>query len=272
MAYLKLIISIAFFVFSSKTFATSQVGDILIYNGDTLSMFANPLNDYPKFDSIKHILFGEKNGDFHTACWRGYIAEWLIIDNQLYLTNIYSCLYYDNGIKADLHQLFGEKFKNGKVNAYWVTDNIISPQGKCLFDLYNYEYSLIYEKEVEFEFLQGRLMNTITYDNSKTRQSELHENQLKLRDFIQENIDWQNIPVLGEKPIKVYISFSANEKGQVDSAQVLKSHDERYNNEAIRVVKMISSWDIIYRHGKFIRVSSSMPVVFSKDIQLNMTK
>ena len=87
-------------------FATAQMGDILIWKGDTSTIFSNPLESRPDFDSLRKKLFGETEAPIHTACWRGYIAEWTIIRDELYLTNVYSCNYKKNKIKADLRKLF----------------------------------------------------------------------------------------------------------------------------------------------------------------------
>ena len=75
-----IIILVLAFTFSLHVFATSQAPDVLIYKGNTIPIFANPLEEYTDFDSFRYKLFGDKEGDLNTACWRGYIAEWEIID------------------------------------------------------------------------------------------------------------------------------------------------------------------------------------------------
>jgi hypothetical protein len=85
-----ILISILLTIPIARTFATSQIPDILIYKGDTLSIFANPLEQLYDNDSIRPNFFDGKEGCMSTACWRGYEAEWIIIDDYLYLTGIYS--------------------------------------------------------------------------------------------------------------------------------------------------------------------------------------
>ncbi len=60
-------------------FPTAQFPDLLIYNGETLAIFSNPLESY----------FSEANPrpsnlfKFScTACWRGYVATWEIKDGN----------------------------------------------------------------------------------------------------------------------------------------------------------------------------------------------
>jgi hypothetical protein len=247
-----------------RTFATPQIPDRLIYNGDTLSIFANPLEQLYDNDSIRPNFFDKNESCESTACWRSYVAEWIIIDDNLYLTGIYSCCYYKDSIKADLKKLFGDKFVNGKVKADWFTADIISPQGKLLYYVHM-GYESLYEKELEFNFDKGKLIGTKIYDNSKSRQSDYSQNQEKLKEFFYSNINWTALPKLGDKIIKVYIQFSANENGLVDSTKIMRGYDSIFDNEAIRVIKSIPDWDIYYRHGELQRVKWTFPIIFSED-------
>ena len=106
---MKRTLSIIILLVSTFGFATEQIPDILIWKNDTISLHSNPLGSYSKLDDLN--LFGDKDAGYSTACWRGYIAEWKIIDNKLYLSNIYSCDYFysENKTKADLKKLFPKK-------------------------------------------------------------------------------------------------------------------------------------------------------------------
>ena len=62
---------------------TAQFSEILHYKGEQLSMRVTPLSDYfalrgmwPDFQ------------DLSTACWRGYVGEWEIVLDRLYLIGI----------------------------------------------------------------------------------------------------------------------------------------------------------------------------------------
>lgn len=76
-----------------KTFGTSQVPDLLIYEGDTLQLFSNPLEDLYNEKNLRPKSFGIRSS-WSTACWRGYRATWLIEDDILYLVAIGTCHYY----------------------------------------------------------------------------------------------------------------------------------------------------------------------------------
>ena len=119
-------------------FATPQIPDKLIYKGDTLSVYHLYLPDELYIADTEH-LFGDKQPYWITSCWRGYQATWEVIEDQLYVTDIYSCSYYKDSIKADLVLLFNKKVVDGKVKATWVTGNFISPQGEKFIDNPKYE-------------------------------------------------------------------------------------------------------------------------------------
>jgi hypothetical protein len=246
-----------------KVFSTGQIGDRLIYEGDTLVLFSNPLEThFYKFTS-RPKLFGDKEGCITTACWRGYQAEWEIIENQLYLKAIYSCCYSEDGIKADLKSLAEVYYVNEKVKADWVTGYLIAPKGKLLYYVHD-AYESLYETEIEFQFNKGQLIGTKTYDNSKSKQSVYSQNDEKLRQFIYSNIKWEDLPTLNDKEIKVFIQFSANENGIIDSVKVLKGYNTIFDNEAIRIVKAIPEWDVYYKHGNYKRITWNLPIVFSE--------
>lgn len=80
---------------SFKIYGTSQVPDLLIYHGDTLELFANPLEDLYNERNQRPKSFGIAQS-WSTACWRGYRATWLVENNVLYLVEIGSCHYYRN--------------------------------------------------------------------------------------------------------------------------------------------------------------------------------
>lgn len=271
-----------FSLISVNVFGSAQIPDLIIYNGDTLSLYSCPLYSYPNQDLITpQGLFGGR-GCFFSACLRNNVATWEIIDGKLYLCEIRNACYptsmrgvsgsYKSGVNkesigneyADLKVLFPQIFKDGKVKADWVDGKMVSPQGKLLHYVHM-GFQSIYEKELELDFSNGKLIGTKTYDNSKTRQSELSKNSEKLKDFVYSHIDWESLPKCDDKTIRVVLQFSANENGIVDSVKVIKGYDGIFDNEAIRVIKAIPDWDVYYRHGKPQRINFSFPVVFNDE-------
>ena len=259
------ILSILALLFSLQVFATAQIPDRIIYKGDTLSLFANPLELYPNFDSLK------LTSGIISSCWRGYIAEWEIIDNHLYLIGIFACFSYTKReLLYDLKDLFGSQCIDGKVKADWVTGTLTSPQGKLLYYVHD-AYESIYERDLEFHFEKGKLQKTLFYDNSKAKQSVYSQNQEKKAEYIYSRINWKILPKQ-DTIVRVVVHFSANENGIIDEAKVVRGYNKVYDQEAIRIVKSIPEWDVYFRKGKHIRIQWSMPIVFSEENRLKYQK
>lgn len=264
--YLMILVSLTCFHFKAK--GTAQFADILIYKGDTLAIFSNPLEHFHQIDSVRKNLFGVQMNSSSTACNREYVAEWMIADHQLYLTAIYSCDYGRDSLKADLKRLFGSKCINGKVKADWVTMNIYAPQGKQLCYVHA-PYESIYENEILFAIDKGQLRETKVLDNRKTRKS-IYSDDKTLTHFIYSNIAWDKLPIQndsGESEIRVFVKFSANELGIIDQVEVVKGYNEIYNHEAIRVIKSIPEWDVFFLHGEHKREPYVIGVRFSSELK-----
>lgn len=250
-------------------FATSQISSKLIYKGDTISVYLNSLpkefykKDKNLFESnLAANVFGGKEVYLTTSCGDGYLTMWEITENQLYLTGIYSCCYYEDSIKADLTLLFKEKVVNGKVKADWVTEKNV--RGGKGFILWNNDMQ-VFKQEFEFEFLNGKLLEIKTFDNSKSRESTYRTNEIKLVEFIYSNIDWTKLPIQKES-VRVFVQFSANENGKIDEVEVVRKSDiEIFNQEAARVIKSIPDWDVIYQKGILCRQPYTMPITFSEE-------
>jgi len=241
-------------------------------------LFDCPLDYFPDQGLINpKRLFGS-SGCFYTACYRNYVATWTIEGNKLYLLSIKNACYptdmkyvnasFNAGADttgkeyADLETLFPDKFANGKVSADWVNTKIISPKGKMLYYI-NDGFMSIFEKEVEFTFEKGTLIQTQEFDNSKTRTSKYTQDLELLKEFIKNNIDYSKLPK-SNKTIKVIVAVhNTNEDGKIDDVTILRGYNDIFDNEAERVVKSIPQWDVLYRHGKKIRGASWMiPVIF----------
>ena len=257
--------------------ATPQSPDILVYKGDTISVYMSLLPDefykldtvnIGKFEYINRILnvnlFGNKETCYNTACGNEYQAMWEIIENQLYLIGIYSCCYHEDSIKADLTSLFKEQVIDGKIRADWVTGNFISHQGEILI----YENAMsaggTYEYEVEFQFEKGKLVSTQLFDNRQSKKSVYSQDQRKLQEYINSNINWKNLPQ-NDSSIRIHVKFSANEKGIIDDVEVVRGYNEIYDQEAVRVVKTIPEWDIYFQKGKHMRLTWNIPIIFNKE-------
>jgi len=266
-----------FLIIGLNSFRTAQIPDRLIYKGDTLSLFAVPLGQLSQKELLTpKSLFGGK-GCFFSACWRNCIATWSIENNKLYLINIRNACYPTElknvsisykaksdsiGTEyADLKKLFPDKYINGKVLADWVSDTIYAPKRKLLYYIHM-GFESIYEKETEFTIIAGELLKTRELDNSKLKKSKYSENSELWQKFIQTQINYSRLPK-SDKPVTVYVNMlNVNDKGKIDSVKVLRGISDIYDKEAMRVIKLIPEWDILYRHGKRVYSYSLLPITF----------
>ena len=240
---------------NQNVFATAQIPDFLIYKGDTLSIYTNPLESYFENHSRPDSLFAEI-GYNSTACWRGYIAYWELKNDSLFLTKIEG-----DSININFSKIFKDRKIKDKIFADWYNYSIYNPYSKLLY-FENTGYGSIYELEREFKFKNGVLTEIKNYDNSKSKKSKYTENPELLQKFIRENIDYSKISEPNEKA-RVFVQIiSTNESGKIDSVNVVRGWDKERDLEAIRVIKSIPEWDVLYRHGKQFNITWTVPVYF----------
>jgi hypothetical protein len=135
---------------------TAQVNDRLTYKGQHFALAADPLGGWLARRRNKHIRF--KRGT--SACWRGYVASWEIVESRLYLVAINA--KFVDGRAATLADLFPETPQ--RVPATWLTGELRCPTGAMLGYIHS-GYSSIYERDLFLRFEQGELVQERTVTN-----------------------------------------------------------------------------------------------------------
>ncbi|MCH7535201.1 MAG: hypothetical protein IH948_05565 [Bacteroidetes bacterium] len=103
------------------------------------------------------------------------------------------------------------------------------------------------------------------YDNSKSSKSIFTENQDSLQSFIYTNIDWDKIPDLKDEKVKVFVSIQSGETTKPDSIMIIRGVENKlYNQEALRVVKLIPEWAVYYRLGEVYSMKWTLPIIFDE--------
>jgi hypothetical protein len=134
---------------------TTQIPERLLYQGQTLSMRANPLSQYfdmggmkPRFECVC------------TALWRGYVGHWEILNDRLYLVELHATLA--DGTRASLATVFPD-FPE-RVFAHWYSGRLRIPQGRYLQQL-PMSYGSTHERDLFLEVERGVLVATHVQHN-----------------------------------------------------------------------------------------------------------
>tara|TARA_R110000764_G_scaffold225295_1_gene314712 strand:- start:7309 stop:7785 length:477 start_codon:yes stop_codon:yes gene_type:complete len=136
---------------------TAQVKEKLYSDGKEYGMATEPLKPYlekldnkPKFSLL------------NTGCWRGYVGKWEVLNNHLYIIDLFSQIEISNEIvEVGLGYLFPEQ---EKVFANWFSGSISLPHGN-ITKYVHAGYATEYEKQLFLEFENGILINYIIKDN-----------------------------------------------------------------------------------------------------------
>jgi hypothetical protein len=224
-------------IFSAKVFSTSQVSDYLILNKDTLYLYSSPLE---QIDSIRFkIIFRKSDYFLSSGCWRGFYAEWKIINNMLYLSKVFDCEYNGN-INNFIEKILGRKFINGLLEAEWVngtfwcgknTANTLS----IFHNVYKYEIKLMVEN--------GKIINTKEYNYIPCK----YEDKDVLLNFIMKNTNWNNY--ISNSYLQFEAELRINNLGKLQNVKITQSNNPSFNNEIIICLKQLHCWPVYYWKG-----------------------
>ncbi len=249
---------------SFSGYATEQAPDRLVIGEDTLQLHALPLEKWKEQNNWEKPFFPDSLLGASTGCWRGYIAYWELIDNRLYLTDIFNC---NLRAKADLDALFPGKVYDKRVYADWFSDTVTAYKGKLIY----YEhmgFSAIYEHELELAFAGGRKTSEEYFDNSLSKNTPVIKwTSYDLIPAIDSLVNWAALPPI-EKEMKVVLWVETDEQGQLDSIRFEQGQSEPFNREALRVLGLLAHrLPIIYKRGQFLPKTFAVSFIFSPEKQ-----
>ena len=166
---------ILLFLTTFSVFGTAQTPDKIIYNGKTYSLHSNPLESYFKQYPDKR----PKDGIVSSGLWRGYVATFEIIDNQLYLKDIEieiskkdekgddkdswkSVLIIDD--KYSWKSVLKEVFPNQEfIKIDWMTGLLVLPSGQMV-NYVHMGYGSTFEHYTLLEIENGNLTKEKQFD------------------------------------------------------------------------------------------------------------
>jgi len=240
--------------------------DKLIISKDTFFIKESPL----------YQLLQKKN-IYQDALWAGitdcvpnwgkkFIGIWEIKNDSLILNEIQLISSEGTVCKKNIiHNCFlSEMIKDERIFADWYSGDIVSPKGKELFYCSSSE-EYIFESDMIYEIKDGLLAKYDLYDNSKSKKSEYSDNPQLLKSFIYSNIRWEKLKSeIDSTDKKVYCAIiSCDDNANVDSVTVARGISPLLNLEAIRVVKSIPQWQIIYKKGVRKTPYKMIPIYFN---------
>lgn len=162
----KSLLVVLFLLFCLNMSATAQFGERLVWNGDVVEMFSEPLSlNESLYKDVAERLSGSKC----TALWRGYVGSWAIENDSLYLDSI---IQLSSGLcglsfeKVDLSDLTsGYQLENARIFASWVTDTLRVVSGECV-NYVHMGWGSTYEKEWSVVVERGVVKNIIPFNNA----------------------------------------------------------------------------------------------------------
>jgi hypothetical protein len=133
---------------------TGQVHETLILEGEETSMaFCPPLPEgHPRIRELDSAELESESVPMivgSTACWRGYIGTWEIMDGRFYLVDIVGRYRLDD---------------SDPVFADWSTGVIRIPKGERLHYVHM-GFGSVYEEELHVKIEKGQVVKSRTVDN-----------------------------------------------------------------------------------------------------------
>ena len=127
---------------------TAQIPERLDHDGEWHSMCEEPLEHWLERAGAR-----PRFAPMHTACWRGYIGDWAVVEDCLFLVGLEGHL--EDGSVATVEALFPGS--GGRVFAEWFSGEVRIPQGELL-EYVHMGYESRYERYLFLRFERGRLV------------------------------------------------------------------------------------------------------------------
>lgn len=172
----KIILSLIILLFSLGCYATGQAPDYLIYKGDTMALYTNPLGSYFKANGLEfHELCS--NYSINSGCWRGYIAYFEIRDNKLYVVNVIVGIYQEKNGEDEYYNVsvMDSIFPNQK--EYFLkefTGTLKVPKGEMI-EYTHMSYASEYESYLFFQVDKGNVLFSKEISNKDYKEIKLRQ-------------------------------------------------------------------------------------------------
>ena len=281
---MKLVLILMFLFFSIKGFSTYQVEDYLIFNNDTLYFSNSPKYISSPLEQISNISRQiDKYREFEfisSGCWRGFYAEWKIIDNTLFLSKVFDCATNEI-INKTIEKILKRKFANGLLKADWVSGTFLCGKDVDVAVMQLYMSSYLHNYKLQID--KGKIVNVECYQEKKTCEiifAECNETskdkiyvyaaveippqfnnksaEAGFREYVEKNLkDFDGVQA------RIFVEFIIEGDGSISNVKLLRGADQLLDEEALRVVNSSPKWTPGKVRGETVRVKYIYPVVFN---------
>lgn len=241
---------------------------ILLHEKDTLTMWEKFLDYSYNITSIK--------GDMELSTCFGYSFSptWRIENDSLFLIEIRTDRGYEDNDKAkyvDLKKQFKDKCINNRIFGKEVNFQIEARHNLSeSFPVNDSAYN--YDKTICFTIKNGILTSKEPFED---KTEYIDRNFYLSQEAIWKNTDWKNLP-----PFKVdrlvTVRIKTNDTGKIIDAFIVKNKpwgvdniikmegEDVWNREALRQVKLIPKWDVVYKCGQVVDKEDDLMFLFTK--------
>jgi hypothetical protein len=248
----KLLLTILISILSlSQANATNQVDDILLFNNDTIFLYDSPLENY--VNEINNLAYEYYNDIINSSgCHRGFYAVWLLINDDLFLSDVYQCETNRN-INSIVERVFQKKYFNGLIKAEWVTSSYWA--GKDLVPSQTL-YISIFKSEFNFEFENGHLKSFRKHDFIPCEYSD-DETIIK---FVNSQLDWNKFSNINPLTVKISTYIQTDKTGKPIDVEIENSTNLEINAELKRVLLELPCLPVFFYKGDFWDVGESIDI------------
>ena len=246
-------VSLLLFTLSCYSFPASPP-DLLIYKGDTCVTYTHIIRRsimrHPRYEEFYEKAARSDTLKGRERSWHHYYFLLEIRNDSLFFVKTGK----ERGVDIDLSIIFGEKELSF---LDWVTDTITCVENKIMYE--DNEMWGYYQYETDFAFENGILKRVEKYENTIKPSVYLNGGDI-MPNHVKSQINYKNIEPPKERTRITIRVDDADTEGNITEVKVVRG-DERYDAEAVRVVKTIP-WEVIIRRGKKLHRYWTIPVVF----------
>lgn len=235
---------------NTESHATAQMGEIIIIDGQKFEMLTVPINR----DSLLCIELKKHLPEYsNTACWRGYVGEWELKGDQLYLNKI---IQPNTTTIIDTKDTFDAYRTKDGILASWFTGELRVVEGERIYRVHDAFFSK-YSKETIYKVEKGCVVSKNIMNQVYREGTVPHSEWVK---EVRASFDMAKFPELENANVSASFKYSANSDGSfnrftditfnVDQDEI-KEMEHPYIKELTKAFKTTAPrWDVFTINGE----------------------